>query len=329
MKPNSATRLPDGGFMVTAGGLARTVRISSSGALLWQYADPVERLDGAGKRLESEANGAVPLADGTFLICGSTRSSGAPEANETILLTTDGRLIDRRTEVPPAGYSFQNSGFARCFIWNERVVLIGYGSDGINGYSWIVSLNKTGQDKREFLLPTPMDTVAPAQSATGLLFVDVPNERNITLRKVALDWTIAASAPIPGQFPLLLHAMSPDTYSSVITYEPGGTPQLHELDSALHEEKSPVSIEAFDATQGCGYRLLDGSILLFGRRDYAAVAWISRSGETWASKQFDETRYDSFSVSEAVPLSRDQFVAFRYNVGTANNGLMMSWVRLH
>jgi len=328
ISPTALTRLKDGGFVITGGAL--TIRTNDRGAVLWKYSSSPDRSESAQGRFSSFAYGAALLSDGRILLCGETRLNGWA-SNAITILDKEGNLIERRTVAPPSARSFKNSGFVKCFPWNDRISLVGYGNDGAAGYSWIVSLNEAGEDERQTLSPLPMDTMIPIPSASYLVLAGLPDEKTIALRQVGPDGSVTATATMPGQLSLFLRPTSTDAPTFIVTYAGRGEGKLHALDVALHDIQSPVRIGDFDASQGCGYALMDGSILPFGRQTYAAIGWIDKSGKPLAVKQFDETRSGSYSMSQAVALSDSAFVAIRYNVSTNVNeqGLIISWITLH
>jgi hypothetical protein len=126
--------------------------------------------------------------------------------------------------------------------------------------------------------------------------------------------------------------VDPGSKTRLISYGHGGEATLHTLDAGLHDAQSPVAIGRFDVTQGCGYSLPDGSILLFGRLIYAAISWIDASGKSVATRSFGDVKNESFAISQAVQLSENKYLAIRYTVNAesaADNGLVMSWITLH
>jgi hypothetical protein len=327
IQPNAITRLSDGRFVIAGTGtVARALLTDAQGALLWQYTDPATAADiRTGYR--SVFYGAVPLSNGGFLLCGSTSPTGHYEINEITILDASGRAVERRVEKPNDDSALTSSGFVKCFPWQDGIVLAGYASDGTRGYSWILKLDHDGNKEWQTIFQGTMMTQGGAASSLVFATPGKSAEQKITVIRVNSKGVSIAKRTIPGHRFVQLRTLAPTDTTRVISYALGGKPTLYTLDESLRDAEQPKDIGDFDATQGCGYALPDNSILLFGHKNSAAIAWISESGLSRVIDKFD-SQYKSYVVPEAIPLSANQFVTARYSasVNPNDNGLVMTWL---
>jgi hypothetical protein len=327
IQPSAITRLSDGRFVIAGTGtIARALLTDAQGALLWQYTDPATAADiRTGYR--SVFYGTVPLPNGGFLLCGSTSPTGHDEINEITILDASGRAVERRVEKPDDDSALTSSGFVKCFPWQDGIVLAGYASDGTRGYTWILKLDNDGKKEWQTIFQGTMMTQGGAASSLVFATPGKSAEQKITVIRVNSKGVSIARRTIPGHRFVQLRTLAPTDTTRVISYALGGKATLYTLDESLQDAEQPKDIGDFDATQGCGYALPDNSILLFGHRNSAAIAWISESGLSRVIDEFD-SQYKSYVVPEAIPLSANQFVTVRYSasINSSDNGLVMAWV---
>jgi hypothetical protein len=327
IQPNAITRLSDGRFVIAGTGtIARVLLTDAQGALLWQYTDPATAADiTTGYR--SVFYGAVPLSNGGFLLCGSTSPTGHYEINEITILDADGRAVERRVEKPNDDSALTSSGFVKCFPWQDGIVLAGYASDGTRGYTWILKLDNGGKKEWQTIFQGTMTTQGGAASSLVFATPAKTAEEKITVIRVNSKGVSIAKRTIPGHRFVQLRTLAPTDTTRVISYALGGKATLYTLDESLQDAAQPKDIGDFDATQGCGYSLPDNSLVLFGRKNNAAIARISGSGLSGLIDEFD-SQYKSYVVPEAIPLSANQFVTVRYSasINSSDNGLVMAWV---
>jgi hypothetical protein len=327
IQPNAITRLSDGRFVIVGTGtIARALLTDAQGALLWQYTDPATPAD-LKNGYRSVLYGAVPLSNGGFLLCGSTSPTGHYEINEITILDASGRAVERRVEKPNDDPAFTSSGLAKCFPWQDGIVLAGYASDGTRGYTWILKLDHDGNKEWQTIFQGTMMTQGGAASSLVFATLGKSAEQKITVVRVNSKGVSIVKRTIPGDRFVQLRTLAPTDTTRVISYALGGKPTLYTLDESLQDAEQPKDIGDFDATQGCGYGLPDNSILLFGHKNSAAIAWISASGLSRVIDEFD-SQYKSYVVPEAIPLSSNQFVTVRYSasVNPNDNGLVMTWL---
>jgi hypothetical protein len=327
---DAMARTRDGGFVITGIGVtAWVVATDSHGTLLWQFIDPIDsRIDTGSQSVpQSEFHGAVSLANGSTLLCGGKYQGGQTE-NLLAILDRNGRLIEKRVEVPNDDRRLTYSNFYQCFLWQDGILLLGNANDGTHGYIWFVELDGDGIKKRQALV----DNVPAVKAGTvvGPSFVFTAWDSNDTFRVIRANekGETVAKRVIAGEFIVQLRSMVESSQTSVIIYR-AGKAMLYTLDERLQDARPPREIAHFDVLAGCGYVLADASIALFGRWPNAAVAWISGQDRTYTLRPFD-SKYLSSSVSDAVPISADQFVTVRGSVSQdpRDQGLVMSWVTI-
>lgn len=326
---DAIARTPDGGFVVTGIGLTGwAVATDPRGTLLWKYIDPMDNRINTGSPSvpQSEFHGTVPLVNGNTLLCGGKYQAGQTQSL-VVILDRRGSLVERRAPAPHDDPRFVHSNFYQCFRWQDGILLLGNANDGTHGYIWIVQLDGNGVKKREAFVDA-----APAKAATvsGPSFVFTAWDSNDHFRVLRANekGETLAKRVIAGDFIVQLRAMAESSQTSVIIYS-AGKATLYTLDERLQDARPPRQIANFDVLAGCGYVLADASIALFGRWPNAAVAWISGQDTTYTLRPFD-SKYVSYTVSDAVPISADQFVTVRGSVSQdpQDQGLVMSWVTI-
>jgi hypothetical protein len=327
---DAITRRRDGGFVVTGTGLAAwVIAMDEGGNRLWQYNDPIDDMPDSVRQSvpQTEYHGAVPMANGNTLLCGGKYKDGGTE-NSLLILDRDGKVVERRAEVPNDDRSFKYSNFYQCFLWQDGILLLGNANDGTHGYIWLVELDGTGAKKRQALVDNVPAVAAGTAIGPTFVFTAWDSQDNLRIIRVNGKGETVAKRVIAGEFIVQLRSMVESSQTSVIIYS-AGRATLYTLDERLQDARPPREIPHFDVLAGCGYVLADSSIALFGRWPNAAVAWISGQGKTYAMHPFDP-KYVSSTVSDAVPISADQFVAVRGSASQdpKDQGLVMSWVTI-
>lgn len=327
---DAIARMPDGGFVVSGvGPSAWVLATDSHGAVRWRFTDPIDSSMDTGSQSvpQSEFHGVVSLATGNILLCGGKYESGHTQS-ELLILDRNGIVMERRADLPNDESRFIQSNIYQCFPWRDRIILLGNANDGTHGYIWIVELDGNGARKRQVLLDN-----APAVSAGGLgepsfVFTAWDSNENFRIIRANEKGEILAKRVIAGDFIVQLRPMAESTQTAFIVSR-GGTSTLYRLDPALRDAEPSRAIAGFDVLAGCGYVLADRSIALFGRWPNAAVAWIRGQDRSYTLRSFD-SKYVSYTVSDAVPISADQFVTVRGRVSEdpKDQGLIMSWVTI-
>jgi hypothetical protein len=327
---NAISRTREGGFVVTGVGLTAWVLATDShGTLLWRFIDPIDSRIDTGSQLvpQSEFHGAVSLANGNTLLCGGKYKGGQTD-NLLAILDSNGRLVEKRVEVPNDDRRLIHSNFYQCFSWLDGILLLGNANDGTHGYIWLVELDGNGVKKRQALI----DNAPAVESGTvaGPSFVFTAWDSNDNFRVIRANGRgeIVAKRVIAGEFIVQLRSIVESSQTSVIIYR-AGKATLYTLDERLQDAWPPRQIANFDVVAGRGYVLADTSIALFGRWPDAAVAWISGQDKTYTMRPFDP-KFVSSTVSDAVPISADQFVTVRGSISQdpKDQGLVMSWVTI-
>jgi hypothetical protein len=328
---DAIARTRDGGFVVTGIGLAAwVVATDREGNVLWQYKDPVDDLNHTISQSvpQTEFHGAVPMANGSTLLCGTKYKSGDTD-NLLVILDSHGKVVEKRVEVPNGDSSLVYSGFYQCFPWRDGIVLIGSANDRTHGYVWLVALDGNGAKRGQAL----MDNVQPAARGTianpSFVFTawNSPDDFRV-IRSNEKGETIAKRI-IAGEFIVQLRPVVESEKTWILIYR-AGKATVYVLDERLQDVQPPKQIQGhFDPQAGRGYVLADGSMVLFGRNSNAAITLISNQGKPLAIREFN-SKYSSFSVSDAVPVSADEFVTVRGSVSQdpKDQGLVMSWVTI-
>ncbi len=327
---DAVARTQDGGFVVTGfGPTAWVLATDGHGTLLWRFTDPFDSSINTGSQSvpQSEFHGAVSLANGNTLLCGG-KYKNAHTQSLLVILDRHGSVVDRRLEVPNDDPHFIYSNFYQCFPWHDRILLLGNANDGTHGYIWFVELDGNGTKNRQAFV----DNVPAAKTAESIgpsfVFTAWDSNDNLRIIRANENGETLAKRVIAGDFIVQLRSMVESRQTSVIVYRGGGA-TLYRLDEHLQDAQPPAAIADFDVLAGCGYVLADTSIALFGRWPDAAVAWIRGQDKTYTLRPLD-SKYVSSTVSDAVPISSDQFVTVRGSNGKdpKDQGLLMSWVTI-
>lgn len=325
---DAIARTRDGGFVVTGfGPTGWVIATDKVGTVRWQFIDPIDRgIDTVRQSVpQSEFHGAVSLTNGNTLLCGGKYKDGHTQSLLVILDGTGG-IIERRTQVPNDDPRFIYSNFYQCFAWQGGILLLGSANDGTHGYIWLVQLDGNGVKKQQTFVDNAPAQKADVSTAPSFVFTAWDSNDNFRIMRINEKGETLAKRVLAGEFIVKLRPVADSDRTSVIIYH-AGQASLYTLDERLQDVRPPRSIVNFDVLAGCGYVLGDGSIALFGRWPNAAVAWISRDTKGYTLRAFD-SKFVSPTVSDAVPISADQFVTVRGSVNEdpGKQGLVMSWV---
>jgi hypothetical protein len=322
-KPTAIVRRPDGGLVVAGvRGAAWAVATNAHGEILWKFEYPPD--ESAKTAFQSKINGAVSLANGRVLFCGQRTTQGS--VGLVTILDSNGRVVEERTELSNSDATMTLSGVTHCVHWEDGVGLIGWSSNGNHGSPWITRLDTNGAKLWSTRIPD-LPTGDVVETADHCLVLTTFNSSTfeVELVKVNGKGEVMARRTIKARDFIQLHTVEPNNAVTVLTYGDGTALTMHKLNDRLEDAAKALEIGSFDAMQGRGYILPDGSMVLFGRTDTAAIAWISTSGRLLALKEIDR-KYKSFVIADAVPLARDEFVTVQESV-MQNHGLVISWVK--
>jgi hypothetical protein len=332
LKPtvDAIARTRDGGFVVTGfGATAWAVATDSHGTSVWQFIDPIDSTIDTGNESvpQSEFHGAVSLTNGNTLLCGG-KYKGGQTNNLLVILDRQGKLVEKRQEVPNDDARFIYSNFYRCFPRPDGILLLGNANDGAHGYIWLVELDGNGVKRRQAFVDNVPAVAGDPVAGPSFVFTAWDSQDNFRVIRANEKGETIAKRVIAGEFIVQLRSMVESGQTSVIIYRAGRS-ILYTLDERLQDAGPPREIANFDVLAGCGYVLADTSIALFGRRPDAAVAWISGNDKTYTIRALDP-KYVSSTVSDAVPIAADQFVTVRGSVSQdpRNQGVVMSWVTI-
>lgn len=335
--PTAITRLTGGELVVT--GKARTAWVfatDSQGALLWKYQDPVDERNSVQAQSQTEYHGMVPLANGNVLLCGQ-RNFEIGQKNLILILDRKGHVVEQREEVPGNGWLTPMSNFEKCIAWEGGALLLGTVSRIVSNESvyrqWMLTVDTSGKKIGEGFF-TLTDVVAGDSHQPGVLydFVDLmAGWRSWYLYRVSTQGKIVARREVilsqVGPVTTKLRAMEPTGNVQVIGVPLDKNPMMYTVNQRLEDVVPPREIYNIDTTQGMGYVRPDGSLALFGRTSDAAIAWVDSNGQLVASHVFN-SKYHSYTIKDAVPVSATQFVIIRDGVADDPNdrGPLMDWV---
>jgi len=327
---DAIARTHDGGFVVTGFGLtAWVIATDSRGTLLWRFVDPIDRSIDTGSQSvpQSEFHGAVSLAGGNTLLCGGKYKNGHTQSL-LVMLDRNGSVLERRVEVPNDDPRFIYSNFYQCFPWRDKILLLGNANDGTHGYIWFVELDGDGARNRQAFVDNVPAVKTSGPIGPSFVFTAWDSNDNFRVIRVNEKGETLAKRVIAGDFIVQLRSMVESPQTAVIIYR-AGEATLYRLDEHLQDARPPTAIADFDVLEGCGYVLADTSIALFGRWPNAAVAWMRGQDKTYTLRPLD-SKYASYTVSDAVPISADQFVTVRGSVSEdpKDQGLVMSWITI-
>ena len=332
LKPrvDAIARTRDGGFIVTGfGATAWAVATDSHGTSVWKFIDPIDSTIDTGNPSvpQSEFHGAVSLANGNTLLCGG-KYKGGQTNNLLVILDRQGKIVEKRQEVPNDDARFIYSNFYRCFPWPDGILLLGNANDGTHGYIWLVQLDGNGAKRRQAFVDNVPAVAGDPVAGPSFVFTAWDSQDKLRVIRANEKGETIAKRVIAGEFIVQLRSTVESGQTSVIIYS-AGRATLYTLDERLQDARLPREIPNFDVLSGCGYVLADTSIALFGRRPSAAVAWVSGTDKTYTMRPLD-SKYVSSTVSDAVPISSDQFVTVRGSVSQdpRQEGLVMLWVTI-
>jgi hypothetical protein len=246
-----------------------------------------------------------------------------------VILDRNGRLVERRIEVPNDDPSLRYSNFYQCFPWRDGILLVGNANDGSHGYIWLVELDGNGAKRRQALMDNVPAVAAGAIVGPSFVFTAWNSPDDFRVIRANESGETIAKRVFAGEFIVQLRSVIETNNTSILMYR-AGKATLYALDERLQDAQPPKAIMGyFDPQAGRGYVLADGSIVLFGRGSNAAITLMSNQGKPLAIREFNP-KYTSFSVSDAVPVSADEFVTVRGSVSQdpKDQGLVMSWVTI-
>jgi hypothetical protein len=297
---------------------------------MWHFTDPIDSTMDTGSQSvpQSEFHGAVSLANGNTLLCGGKYKGGQTE-NLLAILDRNGRLIEKRVELPNDDSRFVYSNFYECFIWQDGVLLLGNTNDGTHGHIWLVQLDANGLKKRQAFVDNAPSITAGTAVGPGFVFTAWDSQDTFRVIRANERGETIAKRVIAGEFIVQLRPVV-DTGKTSILIHRADKATLYTLDEHLQDTQPPKEIQGyFDPRAGRGFVRADGSLVLFGRSSNATIALISAQGTAQAIRAFGP-KYTSVSVNDAVLVSADEFVTVRGSVSqeSSDQGLVMSWVTI-
>lgn len=167
--PNAILQTSSGELVVAGGRFSGwAFGTSADGRLLWQYEEA--RDDNIKDQYQSEFHGAVSLSGGNVLLCGETQSKLG--GGLIVIVSRDGRLVERRSLFPKDDPKYTSSGFNECVPWNGSVLLLGRATDGAHGFSWFMRLDMEARKASESLNSEIPSNQAVVTADSGLVLAD-------------------------------------------------------------------------------------------------------------------------------------------------------------
>jgi hypothetical protein len=328
---DAIARTRDGGFVVSGfGATAWVVATDSRGTPMWRFIDPIDSTMDTGSLSvpQSEFHGAVSLVNGNTLLCGGKYKGGQTD-NLLVILDRNGRLLEKRVEVPNDDSRFIHSSFYQCFPWQDGVLLLGNTNDGTHGHIWLVELDANGRKKRQAFVDNAPAVAGGTAVGPSFVFTAWDSQDRFRVIRANEKGETIAKRVIAGEFIVQLRSIADTSTTSILIYR-AEKATLYTLDERLQDTQPPKEIKGyFDPQAARGYVRANGSFVLFGRRSNAMMALISEQGKTQAIREFGP-QYASILVNDAVPISAGGFVTARGSVSQdpKDRGLVLSWVTI-
>jgi hypothetical protein len=307
--PFAIIQMPDGGFVIAGNmGAAWAVRTGPQGQVRWQFKDDFGDL--GSYTSQSEFKGAVALANGNVLLCGS-KNTHEGTFGLLVVIDPEGNVLERR-KVFPSRYG-NNSGtgeFNRCQPWADGIALLGTGRSRSGGASgWLIKLDKNAQPLWEKL-----DPALPSNDMTEIAGQNLLLSGRTDLVRLDAAGTEIARRSFTAYGLDLLRTLKPSKSVTILRYGEGqeqGKVFLTHLDDQLKNIGPDQPIGPYRVNFGRGYVLDDSSVVLFGQVELKpAMIKLGGSGTVEAVTVYP-VDLGSFAVRDATPLSAAQFVTVR------------------
>ena len=252
--PFAIVQMPDGGFVIAGNmGSAWAVGTGPQGQVRWQFKDDLGDLHS--NTSQSEFKGAVALANGNVLLCGSKNTSEGI-FGLVVIVDPKGQVVEKR-KVFPAQYSNRmgTGEFTRCQLWAGGIALLGIAgprSGGLGG--WLIKLDENTQpvwEKLDRSLPgRDMMEIGDHNlllaDETGLVRLDVTGKEIARRRLSAYGIDI-------------LRTVKPANFITILRYGDGpeiGKVFLTHLDDQLGNIGPDQAIGPYRVNFGRGYVLV-------------------------------------------------------------------------
>lgn len=322
---NSVSALEDGNLVVTgSSGTAWVVTTNSSGEIKWTYREPADA--DFKNPFQSNLTSAVSLENGRVLVCGNMTTN--KRRGIALIFDGHGSLVERKEVLPTDTRDFVSSSIGTCFRWGMGIGIVGTSSNNLEAATWLKQLDSNGNEKSLIWLNTPVATT-PVELSDHSLILSRLNTDSFEVKLAVFDekGNCLSTRSIPGYSYLQMRSVSKSNSTAIVSYGAGNVGTLFTLGERLQDLEPPRRIGTFEAQRGRGYFLDDHSLVLFGRSDNAAIAWLSGWGLDDKVVTLDRA-HASYVISDATPISANRFVAVRNSVGpdTDWRGLVLSWI---
>jgi hypothetical protein len=348
-EPHEVIQTPDGHFIVAGErGVVSAVAFTSNGDELWKYEEPFDiKIPG---QYQSKFMGVVSLANGNLLFCGEKSVSNPqnpqrPQIHPLVtLLTSGGNLISSNIVHPHGDASISTFGFTQCIPSKGGALLFGRtlkaSSTDESWNPWVMKVDQDGKlewekvgDVSDSMKP-PFAPPTPTSSGTTFGSYISPS-LGLHVTRVSKSGDVTGTRDVEcANFLLQFQNMTPTDDAAFLCAPVGTKMKLIRINNKLQDTTPPIELEDmtlgfFNAQLGFGYRLDDGSLLIFGRMrtqkgDQATMQLFSSSGRSLSVFAFD-MNYHSFKVDYVFPLAARRFLTLRQS-GPEHSGMVLSWV---
>jgi hypothetical protein len=358
--PHEVIQAADGHIIIAGErGRVNAIALTSSGGELWRYDEPFDpKIPG---QYQSKFMGVVALSSGNLLFCGEKKVPNAqnpktPDEHALIsILSPGGGLISSKLLDPKDDSAMRTMGFTVCLPSDGGALLVGRifnplstGSSWKPNFRWVMKVDQNGDKEWETIGDGHDDMkppfVSPAATSSGATFSRLEHIQNggpvvgvLHFTRVSAAGAVTSTRDIECNSLLLqFHTVDSSDDTSFLCAIIGTTMKLFRINSRLQDISAPIELEDtmhgfFDAQLGTGYKLDDGSLLIFGRvgtqsGDQAAMQLFSSAGRSLGLRVYD-MNYRSFTVGYVYPLGKRSFLTLRQSNG-AHAGMVLSWVNV-
>jgi hypothetical protein len=337
-EPHVITKTMDHGFVIAGNmGTAWATRVSSTGAVVWEYWDRDEKGTTLSTR-RGEFTGAVTMPDNSTLLCGAkveTTESGANQLGYLVRIDSTGKIVAQDSMYPNADRRYGISGFANCLAWGDGIVLVGSALSRAGRMGWIIKLDAQGTKKWERVEADigGLDTFETQDRDLVMIRQAQDSLFQMTIVRIDSTGTLIARRVIQASEIGRVRSITPTDNVYIATHDETGT-KLLTLDKHLRDVRPARTFEAIFFDHGCAYLYPDESLAVFGYSGNngspsAAIARVnaaSKQSAIYPFKRSDESAW----IGDAALISANEFVTVRQSVDAddKHRGVILDWVSI-
>lgn len=337
-EPHVITKTMDHGFVIAGNmGTAWATRVSSTGAVVWEYWDRDDKGTTLSTR-RGEFTGAVTMPDDSTLLCGvkaETAERGANQLGYLVRIDSTGKVVAQDSVYPNADRRYGLSGFANCLSWGDGIALVGsaLGRSGRNG--WVIKLDAQAKTKWERVEPElgGLDAIETQDHDLVLIMQAQDSLFQKTIVRIDSTGTRIAKRVIQAEETARVRSITPTDNVYIATHDDTGT-KLLTLDKHLRDVRPARTLETIFFDHGCAYLYPDESLAVFGYAGNngspsAAIARVnaaSKQSTLYPFKRSDESHW----IGDAALVSANEFITVRQSVDAddKHRGVILDWVSI-